>query len=341
MRFVKPLMIATLVLGTACTCGSGPYQGDFIDEDLPPSIETVHFKESKKGDPALVGCADGQREGFASLEKFPRVAGCIGTWDKHLDLRAEPTQTPCGDDLAGTKCKVPGDVCAEGWHVCGRTGLAPDLRSYLSATECKTGAGPGRFNAALSHSPNDQIQPCPITSDRTHFPCMADGLGAEPVCCGGGCLFGLCKDGVWKGKTYISRGTSEGCGSVSADRNGGVMCCYSGEGTPSDDNAAADNGAVVDEASGGSGDGENSPADEEQAKAEESAGEGEQAKTEESAGGDDDQAKAEESAGGDDDQAEAEEPADDGEQAKAEESANGDDAESDNAEGEAEPAAEG
>jgi hypothetical protein len=64
------------------------------------------------------------------------------------------------------------------------------------------------------------------------------GIGAEPVCCGNDCLFGKCKDGVFKGKTRISRGTTEGCGAVTSDRNGGVMCCYDGEGNP--DGAAAD-----------------------------------------------------------------------------------------------------
>jgi hypothetical protein len=57
------------------------------------------------------------------------------------------------------------------------------------------------------------------------FPCTQGGIGSEPVCCGEGCKYGKCKDGVWTGKTKISRGVAEGCGAVTATRNGGVLCC--------------------------------------------------------------------------------------------------------------------
>jgi len=236
LRFSRPILTAltlvALAYNTGCTCGSGPYQGEYIDGDVPNSLEGVKFVESEKGAPSVIGCADGQREGFADLKKFPRVAGCVGAWEGARKLRDTAT-TPkaCGDDLKDGVCDVPASLCAEGWHVCGTSGKGQDLVDHLSLTDCDS-AGPGRFNAALSHSPNDEIEPCAPISKNTTFPCMMSGLGAEPVCCGQGCKFGACRDAIWKGKTKISVGTTEGCGAVTSARNGGVMCCYDADGNP-------------------------------------------------------------------------------------------------------------
>ncbi len=221
---------------SGCTCGS-PYEGEYFDGDRPAPLQGVKFVESEKGDPKIIGCSDGQREAFAELDKFPRIAGCVGVWKGGKSLRDKPTGKPCGDD--GEECAVPADLCAEGWHVCGIDGQASDLRDRVSADDCSN-AGPGRFNAAMSHSPTDEVNPCPTIRKNTVLPCQTAGLGSEPVCCGNDCLSGKCKDGVWKGKTQISRGTTEGCGSVTSDRNGGVLCCYSGTGNPADAGNAPD-----------------------------------------------------------------------------------------------------
>ena len=97
-----------------------------------------------------------------------------------------------------------------------------------------------RFNAALSHSPTDEIDPCPKIVANKPLPCVNAGLGSEPVCCGSDCKFGKCKDGVYRGKTAISIGTSEGCGAVSSTSNGGVLCCFDGEGNPTAEAAPGD-----------------------------------------------------------------------------------------------------
>jgi hypothetical protein len=227
-----PLALVALMtmFAAGCTCGSGPYEGDYFDGDRPPSLKGVKFVESEKGDPKVVGCADGQREGFADLKKNPRVAACVGEWDATKSLRDKPTGKACGDDN-GTRCGVPADVCAPGWHVCGADGMSDDLRTRADANACQN-AGPGRFNAALSHSPTDEIDPCPKIVAGKPLPCVNAGLGAEPVCCGNDCKFGKCKDGVYKGKTAISIGTSEGCGAVTSASNGGVLCCFDGESNP-------------------------------------------------------------------------------------------------------------
>jgi hypothetical protein len=229
-RIARSLAATMIMLAAACTCGSGPYEGDYFDGDRPPSLKGVKFVESEKGDPKVIGCADGQREGFADVKKNPRVAACVGEWDATKSLRDKPTGKACGDDN-GQRCGVPADVCAPGWHVCGGDGMAEDLRSRADANACQN-AGPGRFNAALSHSPTDEIDPCPKILPNKPLPCVNAGLGAEPVCCGNDCKFGKCKDGVYKGKTSISIGTSEGCGAVSSASNGGVLCCFDGDGDP-------------------------------------------------------------------------------------------------------------
>jgi len=213
-------------------------------------MKGVDFIEGEKGDPKIIGCADGQREGFSDLKKNPRVAGCVGGWSGNKNLRDKGTGKACGDDLdGGAKCAVPADVCAEGWHVCGHTGKTDDIRDRVTATECDN-AGPGRFNAAVSHSPSDEIEPCPVVTEKTVMPCMLNGLGAEAACCGTDCKYGKCKDGVWKGKTKISRGTTEGCGSVSSEHNGGVMCCFDGDTNPDGGEVKADDAADAGAAAG-------------------------------------------------------------------------------------------
>lgn len=238
-------LVSLSLFQAACTCGSGPYEGDYFEEDRPEALSKVNYKESEKGDPKVVGCADGQREGFADLKKFPEIAGCVATWEGPKSLRDKGNGTACGDD--GDTCSAPAAACAPGWHVCGDKGRTKDLTDRVKVDECHN-AGPGRFNAALSHGQTDELCP-PKPTARTVFPCTDGGIGAEPVCCGNDCLYGKCRDGVWPGKTKISRGKTEGCGKVTAARNGGVLCCAD-EGTVA---AAAQEGApeAKDGATGG------------------------------------------------------------------------------------------
>jgi hypothetical protein len=219
-----------LLLQAACVCGPGPNVGGYDEpgaKDPPKSLQGIKFIESEKGDPASIGCADGQREGFADVTRHRRVAGCLASWEGTKSLRdkpgSKPDAKPCGDD--GGVCAVPADACAPGWHVCGTGGKNDDLKTHTTFKACNKEAGPGKFVAALSHGQSEELCPPAPTPD-TVFPCMDSGYCAEPVCCGDGCQFGKCRDGVWKGQTRISLGKAEGCGSVTSERNGGVMCCY-------------------------------------------------------------------------------------------------------------------
>ncbi len=239
LTLVKRLALTSCLgalLQAACVCGPGPNKDGYDEpgaKDPPKSLQGIKFIESEKGDPAVVGCADGQREGFADLQRHRRVAGCLATWEGTKSLRDKPTGKVCGDDVKGDAkkepdkgvCTVPGDACAAGWHVCGMGGKNDDLKTHTTFKACNKEAGPGKFVAALSHGQSEELCP-PAPGPDTVFPCMDSGYCAEPVCCGDGCQFGKCRDGVWKGQTRISLGKAEGCGSVTSERNGGVMCCY-------------------------------------------------------------------------------------------------------------------
>ncbi len=222
---------AALLLQGGCVCGPGPNVGGYDEEfkDPPKSIQGVKFIESEKGAPEVVGCADGQREGFADLSKHTRIAGCLATWPGVKSLRDEPTGKVCGDD--GEVCEVPADACAPGWHVCGSNGKNTDLKSHTSWRACDKESGPGKFIAAISHGQTDELCPPPPTAS-TVFPCMESGYCSEPVCCGEDCQYGKCRDAVWRGKTKISLGKAEGCGAATSERNGGILCCYDGKGDP-------------------------------------------------------------------------------------------------------------
>ncbi len=217
-----------LLLQAACVCGPGPNVGGYDEpgaKDPPRSLQGIKFIESEKADPAVIGCADGQREGFADIQRHRRVAGCLATWEGTKSLRDKPTGKACGDDIKGGVCTVPADVCSIGWHVCGSTGKNDDLKTHTTFKACNKEAGPGKFVAAMSHGQTEELCP-PAPTAETVFPCMDSGFCAEPICCGDNCQFGKCRDAVWKGQTRISLGKAEGCGSVTSERNGGVMCCY-------------------------------------------------------------------------------------------------------------------
>jgi hypothetical protein len=72
-------------------------------------------------DPAVIGCADGTREGFLNYIKFPKIAACGGAWSVKGVHNVTPACSRAagndGTNKAGTGCNVT-DLCASGWHVC-------------------------------------------------------------------------------------------------------------------------------------------------------------------------------------------------------------------------------
>lgn len=182
---------------------------------------SVTLEHGPPGDPAVIGCADGRREAFLDSARYPRIAGCLGSWAGRQSLRATTSGQPCGDELG--PCTAPGDVCAAGWHVCGSTGAVSELRQ-VSAEECEQ-AGGGRFAAGISHC-QDQTGCGADPTPTAKYSCFAHGWCSEPVCCGRDCGdFGVCRDGVWPGHTHIPFGQDQGCASTESRRAGGVLCC--------------------------------------------------------------------------------------------------------------------
>ena len=265
MRAFLALSSLSFLFLAACGPASSPTQAKRVskdatlDSDAPLSLANIEFVESERGgDPAVVGCADGQREGFADLTKFPTIAGCLAVWDGEMNLRKGKTSKACGDDL--DVCSSPADVCGPGWNICARDGDYHDLTDRISASQCSEGAGPGKFVAAISHV-KTKGECADVPGPTTRYPCLDEGFGAEPVCCGANCGQGGCKDSVWAGETRISMGKAEGCSTVSSERNGGVLCCKDPNApapVPTPPPAAGEGGT----AAGGTGDtGADAPAD--------------------------------------------------------------------------------
>jgi len=201
--------------------GGAPYGGFTVEEITDDSGNVFRVQQGRRGDPSVVGCADGQREAFVDTRAYPRIAGCLATWSGNVSMRAPASGQACGDDRG--PCAVPADACAAGWHPCGASGAVDDLKQ-VSGAQCEQ-AGGGRFSAAISHCKAQQGCVYDLAPGAT-YQCYDEGWCSEPVCCGSDCgEFGACTDGIWAGKTHIAQGMDQGCGKVQSLRAGGVLCC--------------------------------------------------------------------------------------------------------------------
>lgn len=210
---VQPAAAATPVMQ-----GSGPVSVETVTDS---SGRTYQIQQGARGEPAVVGCADGQREAFVDNATFPNIAGCIASWDGAKSLRAPTTGAACGDD--GAACSVPADACAPGWHVCASTGRIAELRQ-VTGQQCEQ-AGGGRFSAGASHCQTQDGCQYDTTAN-ANYSCFESGWCSEPVCCGSDCgEFGACTGGVWENLTHIPVGTDQGCAASTSQRAGGVLCC--------------------------------------------------------------------------------------------------------------------
>src|SRR5262245_57355288 len=112
--------------------GGGGGGGGSIGPDAGNGEPDAH----EGGTVSVMGCADGTREGYLSLQDDPRIAACAGAWSV-AGLLADVTHTPLCDRQAGNTggaltdgsgCTVA-DLCAEGWHVCETAQEVMDLGS--------------------------------------------------------------------------------------------------------------------------------------------------------------------------------------------------------------------
>jgi hypothetical protein len=192
------------------------------DPALAESAAEVDAREVGRLDPRS-GCADGQREGFEDTALWPDIAGCAASWEGERSLRDPRTGVRCGDDMG--ECAAPADACAPGWHLCGRRGGTLELSKALTGDQCES-AGSGRFVAAVSHCAAVEDNVCHYRDEiGTNEGCLPEGWCSEPVCCGADCGFGECRDGAWPERTHMPKAVGQGCGTITGDAAGGVLCC--------------------------------------------------------------------------------------------------------------------
>lgn len=198
----------------------------------------------------VVGCSDGEREGFVNLETHPDIAGCSGAWSIPgiLSTTLAPVcDQQAGDDgtnSSGAGCNVA-DLCAPGWHVCA---TAQEIAAN-SPTGCASAAPSG---ASLFFASRQSSTGCIVcaTGTRTDSACNSGS-------CASGCLqtdaiandvFGCGNVGAAISNTscgVLNRFSQNGCGSLpspwscagsngfneahlltkSGTALGGVLCC--------------------------------------------------------------------------------------------------------------------
>jgi len=182
----------------------------------------AHEDASGKGDAMLdLGCSDGTREGYGDVVVYPTIAACAATWLGAPSLRTASSGQPCGNDRG--PCITPSDACSVGWHVCGSSSDVSELL-VLSGAECRNLTG--AYVAAVSHCV--MAMPSCTYPAPGAWPCVAgvDVDCTQPACCGDGSDGGTgCSDGIWPGATLDNKFTGEGCGTLPAANQDGVLCC--------------------------------------------------------------------------------------------------------------------
>lgn len=115
-----------------------------------------------------IGCADGEREGFLSMSKYPEIAACSGGWSQ--PGITVPLSPGCGHGAGDDSTNPTGqgcsalDLCAEGWHVCaGKTEVAA-----RSPDGCSGAVPPGTPDKSLFFAVDQSsIQGSTCTDDGT------------------------------------------------------------------------------------------------------------------------------------------------------------------------------
>ena len=179
---------------------------------------------------SVVGCSDGEREGFIDIARFPTIAACSATWNGSLGLRDPRTGGACGDELG--PCLAPVDACAPGWHVCADNGQLTDITSRVSAADCGDAGGTpvGEFVAAAQHCESCAGSCTTGESACTYatiYGCTPSSATCnEPMCCGTDCYTSQnCKGGGYPAPDTKVGAPNQPCGALPGDSQTGVLCC--------------------------------------------------------------------------------------------------------------------
>jgi hypothetical protein len=152
-------------------CGAQAEGCNGIDDDCDGEIDEACID---------VGCADGQREGFLDVARFPDIAACSGAFTVPSVLGSTPAcGRRSGDDAAdpaGSGCAAA-DLCADGWEVCpGETEVA-----RLAGSCAEASAFPGLFFATAQSGPGCGICALGTDVDPSRCDCVCtEGCAPNP-----------------------------------------------------------------------------------------------------------------------------------------------------------------
>jgi hypothetical protein len=127
----------------------------------------------------VVGCADGQRDGFLDVATYPAIAACAGGFALPgvVGVSAPGCGRTAGDDGPnpdGTGCHAI-DLCEVGFHICSSAAEVA-LKSSTGCTGAAVGSEPVFFITAQS---GDVARSCTPTGVDDVFGCGT--LGSRPV----------------------------------------------------------------------------------------------------------------------------------------------------------------
>lgn len=160
---------------------------------------------------ATAGCADGTREGFGDVARYPNLAACAGRWTGDLT-------DPAADAL-----------CSAGFHVCTHADTEPRVVDFVQAT-----AFPGCFAYRASNDDFDGCEPLVCHGDVRHDDMAGMGRGCTPVsgaswprtaADAGTCLAGNARlDAQCCAASVALPGQSRSAGCLQRGESG-VVCC--------------------------------------------------------------------------------------------------------------------
>jgi cysteine-rich repeat protein len=199
----------------AMTCGNGVVDsGEACDDSNTASNDGC--SSSCQRELHIIGCDDGEREGFEDLATFTRIAACGGLWSTPGLPTTRSGTTGCGDDgvnSSGTSCNAL-DVCADGWTVCASRN---DVAVRLNSRPCTDAAG---FYASRQLG---TAKSCTLGPSQVVHGCGVIGI-IQPIAFCAPLTANLgagCEDDLgWS----CSKG-SEAATLVHASGDGGVLCC--------------------------------------------------------------------------------------------------------------------
>jgi hypothetical protein len=185
------------------------------------------------GAPLAVGCADGTREGFRNLDRWPVIAGCSGAFGQAGVVGSPDLSRTCGHPAGDTATQPTdpdcsaADLCAAGWHVC-RNAAEVAQRSGSGCEGCVPAGEPRFFLVAAGASTMGVCSPDPQAANDLHG-CgglgQAESDGCAPLSRRLGFADCLTTDGVWSCGGVADSTREAAVVTKTQTTLGGVLCC--------------------------------------------------------------------------------------------------------------------